>query len=251
MSTRLVCTGVQAEGKERQTTILGSVDVGSTIVVRGVAVEEASGVVVVDRDTVSLNGQVIEGLGAALSLVLKTLEHNLGRVQRVSGGISNKHYGSRLDHDVNHRSTGGTRFRHCEHGTTNTDLVADSECLLEGKTRTRGISQETVHANTKLTKRLGNQVDEQRLLRDILTGRQVSLIGNRVESVPLVEVLSAGSGDGTGMVILNLHADEQVLNGPLKLLQKDLVGSLVDIGDLLTVNADQREADTTNVNFVR
>ena len=64
VSRRLVGSRVQVEGNHEGTAVIGSLDIGSTIVEGKVSVVERGGESVVDGDTVSLDGDSVHGADA-------------------------------------------------------------------------------------------------------------------------------------------------------------------------------------------
>jgi hypothetical protein len=63
MTRRLVVTGVDVEGNEETSLILRGTDVGSTIGVGSILMEEVAGKFVVKRDTMSTDSKTINGFG--------------------------------------------------------------------------------------------------------------------------------------------------------------------------------------------
>lgn len=78
-------------------------------------------------------------------------------------------------------------------------------------------------------------------------GRNVkNLINHRGHVVP-VPVLVRVAGRG---VVRRAHADEHVLDGPLKLRELSVRSAHVDSSNLTQMNADKREANSLNVNIM-
>lgn len=79
MAGRLVCAGVDAEGHEERARIFRGVNVGTTVVVAGVGVEEAYGELLVDVNGVSINADGVKGGSPTLGCEFKTLTSNNAR----------------------------------------------------------------------------------------------------------------------------------------------------------------------------
>jgi hypothetical protein len=78
----------------------------------------------------------------------------------------------------------------------------------------------------------------------------VRSIRNNTRAVPILQILTLKSISRSSVVVADLGTSIKILNGPFKLVKKQLAGAANRL-NLLAMDANQREADAFNVNFVQ
>lgn len=217
--------------------------------VAGVAVEESHGEIFVDVNAVGLDSEAIHSAYALIGLNLKSLvRDNSAGTGCVSKSDSRHGRDSYLHTSGSVDGVTGNITDHNSEGVSIDTENITSVKVLGKESSTGSGSQVTSGVNTKNLSRVSKKSG---LLLHGLTSSVVSAAVNLVEGVPLIEVLATGSSVSCSVVILNLHTNEQVLNGPLHLLEKDRSRVSVGVEELLTVDPNQRETDTANVNLMQ
>jgi hypothetical protein len=231
----LVRAGVKVEGDHESTNINRGVDVLATIGVRNVLVEEGSRDVAVEGHAVSLNAQLVNGGG-----------------QGLEGGLALGARESRLNLRLggSHGARETAEGREAVAGEGSIELVnsedsragnAESSSEVQSKTSEADESSSVVSSSDGARgQRAGEAVA-------VLEAAEINLLGSSLAvQVPAVKQL----GRSRVNVLSGTETDVDGLNGPLKLVEEQIVVGLVDTDDLLAVNADEREADTLDEDIV-
>ena len=234
MTRGLVSAGIQAEVDHEGPQILGGLDIGPTIVERNVGVVETSGEVAVDGNTVSLDGEGVDGAGHDVDV---SADGGGAEDGPARGGAD----GGNDDGDGLGGGGGGDGLNGELAAGGADEGVADQEL---GGERSAGTSDDAGGGDRH------GRLGQGKGVGDGAADRGEGGAGDLAEAVPLVEVLGL-EHRGRGGVILDLHADEEGLDGPLELLKQDLAGALIDRRKLLSVDADEGEADAFNTFFPR
>ncbi len=231
MSGWLVTSGVQVECDHLNSTIQWGVDVGASIGVWHIVVEEGGWDITVQWDTVRLNGQAVQNRIAAHVLGL-TIDSGHIVEQLLSGrscgisevcGVVELIKSSLAKNIVNLVNT--WVVRNCQSSKVNSG-ECNHNCGNLGTLQTSGLLRE-----------------------EESVGQAASLIGILASAgihVPALKQL--------GAVLINvLHwaqAKVEGLNGPLQLLMQDTISVLAGTSGLLTMDANQGESNTLNENIV-
>lgn len=234
MAGGLVRAGVQVEGHHHGATVHRRTDVLATEVVGHVAIEERGGDVAVERHTVSLNVEDIDGgrhvQVAGIALHAGEGVHDLG-----GGGLEGAQQTDQLREAA--EDEGRVDLVHSQHRRGGN---AEGDGEVQAKT---GEGREVGGVLGRGNGRAGE--GHERIA--VRQAAQVDVAsGGLAVHVPAIKhLVRAAAG-------IDRWAETKVdcFNRPLQLVQKDVILRFVDARHLTTVHANERKANTLNENIV-
>lgn len=245
----LVRARVQVPGDHVHTDVIRSVDVSAAEHVRDVGVEELSREVAVQRDTVSLNVDQAHGVlrvdvgGLALGRGNSRIELN----RRGSGrGREDRSRRGAKAHRLKAVSTKrDVELVNSENRTGNDTNVAKSRQSCREVDSKAGVSTEVSRVLGRSDTRTSREsrIPVPAILQAAEADRSLLEVGVLIPSVE-------HGGAGHIGVDAGAKTNVQGLNGPLHLLEEDVVGVLVDALGLVAVDADKGEADALDEDVV-
>lgn len=245
MSAGLVASGIQVEGNHQLSAVLGGVDVVSAICVGHVGVEEAArgGLVQVDSVSLDLNGaqsghalfpfSLAVGGGGEVDELLTSGVQGISEQSGVVQGQSResdagRHGGSEGGVD------GGDGHGSEVSGNKQRSSVGDN-CGSE----LRGSGDSTGGGSDSSSTTIDHKA--------VLQSAQIGCVGHNLgEHIPRCKHLGLEGINVIGRTQTEVHG----LNGPLHLVQQQLIARLVDTQRLQSVNTDKGESNTLDENIV-
>ncbi len=251
MTRRLVAAGVQVKRNHVSTAVIRGLDVSTTVVVRGIRVEELSREVAVERNTVSLNAESLSNRRADVIDDLARASTRTSSSSEDSGSGASRHGpGSDEVSNRTHRSTSGDELE-----------AIETEPLVENGdsgSNTAGSASNGRNALEALTSSAGSRKDRAKTSigeSSGISGKRSVVVDTASTNATAVDtrVLIPGSEHLSGAVINVLSRAQTAvdgLNGPLELVEEKVINSLRGADGLATVDADEREADALNEDIV-
>lgn len=235
MAGGLVRARVQVEGDHQSTAVIGGVDVLAAISPGDVLVEEHGGDIAVEGNTVGLNAETLNGGNA--DLVRSLAVHRGESSQELRrGGLDSASQTSKRGEAVAGKSS-VELVNSQDGGTGNTKSIGEVEA--ETSEAAEGISV-LISGDGARGNRVSKAVTV--LQRAEINGLSLSL-GIDIPAVTQFAVCESN-------ILYGAKTNIDGLNGPLKLVEQQVVGLLVNTDGLATVNTDQAEADTLDEDVV-